>query len=658
MANRSLDTNTLSRESARGCKTNERNRRFTEKVSLAVALAMALVAFPWRTCQAGLYDTTLTSLPGLISHWNLNETSGFSAADSVTGDSVDGNNAGSFIGSGITLGTPGPRPADGWTGFDANNFAPEFTKTPDQKLEMFNVGGYTGLTDLTMLGWMNIADPDFNTNSNMFGGLQKDTGARYNFAINSYPGNATGGFVSRDDDGTLTQLNVGQAPSAKGINEWRFIAMTFESGTTAKFYVDGVEIDSDIGNDSLGLFAPVAMVFANDIGDNNRALEGKLDELAMFNRALTATEVGNLFTAAGGTLPGAPGTTATQPFLPTAANLGGMRNHWSFAETAGTSAADEVAANNGTITNVLGSPFSLAAAGPDPTNSHDGFALVGLPANNSAVQFANSAINYMSAADGQVLGAPSTGDAFADGINELTMSLWFKHDSAAQGYVAGFSENTTESGRYVFTTISGDDQNVTFYVKSDNNEQLVTHAIEIDELGADPEWHHLVQVWDGSETRMRVYVDGQLKYNNTNDAMTENLAIPDDFFVGYDLHGFTRNLGGLVDEVMLFDRALTGEEAFELYDSAFVAGALPGDFNNDGVVDGSDLSDPVDGWKTRYGAAVDGLDGSDFLTWQRNLSGAPSEVGAAAIPEPSAIVLMLSSVVGIALCTRRMSEFG
>ena len=109
---------------------------------------------------------------------------------------------------------------------------------------------------------------------------------------------------------------------------------------------------------------------------------------------------------------------------------------------------------------------------------------------------------------------------------------------------------------------------------------------------------------------------------------------------------------------MLFDRALSDEEAFELYDSAFVAGALPGDFNNDGVVDGSDLSDPVDGWKARYGAAVDGLDGGDFLTWQRNLSGTPSEVGAAAIPEPSAIVLVLLSTLGIALCTRRISYFG
>jgi hypothetical protein len=41
-----------------------------------------------------------------------------------------------------------------------------------------------------------------------------------------------------------------------------------------------------------------------------------------------------------------------------------------------------------------------------------------------------------------------------------------------------------------------------------------------------------------------------------------------------------------------------------------------GDFDNNGVVDGNDLTDPVLGWQARYGAD---LDGGDFLDWQRNL---------------------------------------
>jgi hypothetical protein len=43
---------------------------------------------------------------------------------------------------------------------------------------------------------------------------------------------------------------------------------------------------------------------------------------------------------------------------------------------------------------------------------------------------------------------------------------------------------------------------------------------------------------------------------------------------------------------------------------------LTGDFDNNGVVDNEDLTDPVWGWEARYGAD---RDGGDFLDWQRNL---------------------------------------
>jgi hypothetical protein len=48
-----------------------------------------------------------------------------------------------------------------------------------------------------------------------------------------------------------------------------------------------------------------------------------------------------------------------------------------------------------------------------------------------------------------------------------------------------------------------------------------------------------------------------------------------------------------------------------------MAPPLPaGDFDNSSVVDANDLDDPTKGWKTRFGAD---LDGSNFLAWQRDL---------------------------------------
>jgi len=75
-----------------------------------------------------------------------------------------------------------------------------------------------------------------------------------------------------------------------------------------------------------------------------------------------------------------------------------------------------------------------------------------------------------------------------------------------------------------------------------------------------------------------------------------------------------------------------------------VGGGLPGDFDDNGTVDGTDLAQ----WKGDFGldnesdADGDGdSDGADFLIWQRNLGQTSAAPAAAAVPEPSSLVLCL-----------------
>jgi hypothetical protein len=80
----------------------------------------------------------------------------------------------------------------------------------------------------------------------------------------------------------------------------------------------------------------------------------------------------------------------------------------------------------------------------------------------------------------------------------------------------------------------------------------------------------------------------------------------------------------------------------------------PADFNDDGAVDGADLAV----WEAAFGvngnadANGDGLsNGADLLAWQRAF--APAAAAAAGVPEPTAAVLTLLSVVGATSATRR-----
>jgi hypothetical protein len=81
----------------------------------------------------------------------------------------------------------------------------------------------------------------------------------------------------------------------------------------------------------------------------------------------------------------------------------------------------------------------------------------------------------------------------------------------------------------------------------------------------------------------------------------------------------------------------------------------PGDFNGDGSVNAADLAVWKTSFGTNAGADADGdgdSDGNDFLVWQRNLGSAATGANAA-VPEPSALALVVCALAGAACRSRR-----
>jgi hypothetical protein len=85
---------------------------------------------------------------------------------------------------------------------------------------------------------------------------------------------------------------------------------------------------------------------------------------------------------------------------------------------------------------------------------------------------------------------------------------------------------------------------------------------------------------------------------------------------------------------------------------------IPGDFDGDGDVDGTDLGIWQGAYSTDDSADADSdgdSDGRDFLIWQRNFTGAPALAANSTVPEPSAISLMLLGAAWFATSVRKRS---
>jgi sialidase-1 len=81
-------------------------------------------------------------------------------------------------------------------------------------------------------------------------------------------------------------------------------------------------------------------------------------------------------------------------------------------------------------------------------------------------------------------------------------------------------------------------------------------------------WHHAVTVREGGDDQTittRIYIDGTKVFENTGPIATTSMpAVP--FRIGYRLNRDPRPFAGTIDEVEVFDRALTDAEIATLYD--------------------------------------------------------------------------------------------
>jgi hypothetical protein len=414
-------------------------------------------------------------------YWRLGETSGTTAVDTT------GAHNGTYQNS-VTLGSYGAVASD-------TNKAANFSGGVNDRVQV-NPFGVSG-SGLTILAWFKAdAFGDDHFVSKADGSALANV--HWMLGVTSSSQLATRIKIG----GTTRELLCSVSGMSTGA--WYFAAVTYD-GAAIRVYRDGVEVGSAAYTGALSNDSSVPLALGNlPSGAGNRAFDGVLDEVAVFDKALTPGQIYELYTTGGG----------------------GLVGHWKLTETTSTTANDGSARlNHGTYTNGV----ALGTAGPYPG---PGDIAANFDGSNDYVAIPN--------------------EALYDLAGPMSVAAWIKvnqFDNVDQAIVTK-GNNAWQLKR------AGSTNRVDFYCNS-----LSTTTVDSSVDVNDGRWHHIVGVYTGSQ--LQIYVDGVLS-NSVSASGTIHMNNRD-VHIARSSHGASREWDGALHDVRIYGRALSACEIAEIY---------------------------------------------------------------------------------------------
>jgi hypothetical protein len=312
--------------------------------------------------------------------------------------------------------------------------------------------------------------------------------------------------------GTGTAVNVAAAGATVTLNTWAHVVGVY-NGTTATLYVDGLSVGSVATGRSANTTRPLGIGASNSGGTWAGYFPGSIDDVALYPSALTQTRVQAHYLV---------GRSYQDSVLDT-----DPVSYWRLGESSGTSAADSKGSNTGTYTNAptLVQPGALAGD------------------SNTAVSFdgSNDYVRVPTAASLNITSA-------------ITIEAWIQVRAWDYNWQA-------------IVTKGDSDYRLHRWMNSDNLSFDTNGGYDVQGAANvnDGSWHHVVATWDGSTKYM--YVDGVL---DTTLAFTGPLANNSyDLAIGENLEMTGRYWDGLIDEVAVYNRALSATEVQLHYTSGW-----------------------------------------------------------------------------------------
>ena len=485
------------------------------------------------------HDVSLMN--GLVSYWPLDEVSG-------TREDVKGNNNlidNNTVSSATSL---QGMAADLERGNNRYGYIPD----PAEYLSITD-SAQSGLdvTDsLSISAWIKVENaPPSQNDSYTIASKGSEVDGQWSWAFrygdwdNIMPGERHLDFIWKDNSGSWG-ANSWDTHKMVTINNlesgtFHFVAVTANVATQElKFYVDGVQVGatqqgpSDFFNSS----APF-LIGGYDNGYPTTIFDGLMDEVGLWNRALTVEEVAKLYNNGEGIpytrTPIVPPTSVSSD----ASLSTGLVSYWPLDEVSGTR-EDAKGGNDLTDNNMVPSTIGMQGNSASFT-----------PENNTFLSISDDVQSGLEPANISLAVWMKSNLGSADFIDEVLIS---------KGASPGDYRLSLENGRALFFYVNGIPVASSYTLYAD---AIVTPYINnLD----DGNWHHVIATYDGNVSK--IYVDGSISAYRTIGAQVVGNTVS--LTVGKLINGDGNDYGyfdGLIDEVGLWNRALTAEEVTKLY---------------------------------------------------------------------------------------------
>jgi len=446
---------------------------------------------------------------------------------------------------------------------------------------------------VTLAAWINL--DSYKDDQRI---ITKETG-------DSWPYSSYSLLIS-DTDEQYLQFRIGigsdrymvTSPDVVSLNTWQHVAATYD-GSALRLYINGEEVASEsvsgvIADTDNPLYIGNSQFF-------DRVLDGKLDDVKVYNRALSATEVSGLYNVDPQDIPEAPSglsasvnesqvdltwtdhATNEDGFIIERSDNGSnyqyldslQANQTGYQDgsvAAGNTYAYRLQSYNATGVSNYSNADSVTIA-VEPT----GDLVVDLPFNGHASDA--SGMGNDATVHGAQLTTDRNGNAGSayefDGsddymtiaqdptlnVDHVTLAAWINLDSYKddQRIISKETGTTWPYSSYSLMVSDTDEQYLQFRIGIDTTRYMVTSP------GVVPlhTWQHVAATYDGST--LRLYINGQEVATNAVTGVITDTNNP--LYIG-NSQFYDRGLDGKVDEVKVYNYALSATELLDLYNSS------------------------------------------------------------------------------------------